>query len=289
MTEATRISASGPTAGLDIEAAPDGTIFRHPDRVTPKKRPLAALMAFRKLIADKEDTSQVFKIFESLPSRGFVPSARAFTLSEQGLAIRESEGDLVALLDDHETLRQMPEGSVAHAYCDFMEREGLSAQGLVDEQEKNLAGRARYDDLIAWYMTRRRDTHDLLHVLTGYGRDALGEQCVLAFTYGQNGGLGNLFIAYLGALHIARIQKTQTDIKAPVLSAVRQAQRHGDGAPCIAEMSIRDLLARQLDEVRAQMGIGEPTAYLECHRTWRASGIDPYHLVEPKKAQMQPA
>lgn len=289
MTKATTLPAPETRGASNVEAAPDGTIFRHPDRVTPKKRPLSALMAFRRLIEDKEDTSQVFKIFEALPSRDFVPSARAFTLSEQGLAIRASEGDLVALLDDHELLRTMPEGSVAHAYCDFMEREGLTAQGLVDEQEKNLAGRPRYDDLIAWYMTRRRDTHDLLHVLTGYGRDALGEQCVLAFTHGQNGGLGNLFIAYLGALHIARIQKTQTSMSAPVLKAVRQAQKHGEGAPCIAEMSIRELLAQPLDELRERMGIGEPTAYLECHRVWREHGLDPYNLVEPKKASAQPA
>src|SRR3546814_1330225 len=77
-----------------------------------------------------------------------------------------------------------------------MRREGLSAAGLVAESDK--MGRQQFDDQVQWYSNRLRDTHDLFHILTGYGRDALGEQCVLGFTYGQTGNYGNAFIAYAG-------------------------------------------------------------------------------------------
>ncbi|RDC59846.1 hypothetical protein HME9302_01042 [Alteripontixanthobacter maritimus] len=264
-----------PATGRPAEFAEDGTIFCHPDRPRPKKRWGKAYYHFRELLKNKEDTSHVFRIFESLPSRGFVLRARALVFSDAGKAMRATEPYLPAILDDHAALRELPKGSVAEAYLHFMTSEGLTAAGLVEEQDKSFAGRPRYDDLVEWYGNRRRDTHDLLHVLTGYGRDALGEQCVLAFTYGQNGELGNLFIAYLGALEIKRTVKGG----APVLSAVREAQNSGAGAPAVAEMPIRDLLAMPLTEARAMMGVGDPAKYRECHRVWASRGTDPYDLL----------
>lgn len=154
--------------------AADGTVLRHPDRPEPRYRPLRAVRNFQKLIKDKEDTSLVFKIFESLPSGGFMERVRDLALSERGEFLRATEPSLPEILDDHATLRRTPKGSLAHAYCDFMEAEGLSAAGLVAEAER--LGRPKYPDLVEWFINRSRDTHDLFHVLTGYGRDALGEQ-----------------------------------------------------------------------------------------------------------------
>lgn len=261
--------------GTMVDIAPDGTIFRHPERPEVRRNIPAAVHHFRELLKDKEDTSHVFKIFEALPSKRFLPMARKFTLSREGQRVRESEPYLPSILDDHERLRRYPTGSVAHAYCDFMEQEGLTAAGLVEEGEKAWPDRPKYGDLIEWYAWRRRDTHDLLHVLTGYGRDALGEQCVLAFTYGQNGGFANLFIAYLAAINTRRGVKTP----APVLRAVRQAHKLGAGAPCLAEMPILQLLKMPLEEARALMKVGDPTEYRRCHAIWRERGIDPYDLL----------
>ncbi|NNC59781.1 MAG: hypothetical protein HKO05_07305 [Erythrobacter sp.] len=260
---------------MQVDIASDGTLFHHPDRPQPQRDIRAAFHHFRELIKDKEDTSHVFKIFEALPSKQFLPKARAFSLSRQGERIRESEAFLPDILDDHDALRLFPAGSVAHAYCDFMESEGLTAAGLVEEGERAWPGRPKYGDLVEWYAWRRRDTHDLLHVLTGYGRDALGEQCVLAFTYGQNGGIAHLFIAYLGALKV----RTDTKSAAPVLRAVRQAQRMGENAPTLCEMPIRQLLGMQLHDARSLMSIVEPTEYHRAHAIWQARGVDPYDLL----------
>ena len=155
-------------------------IFRHPERPVPKFRPFRAMHHFRKLIADKEDTEQVFHIFQCLPRLKLVDEIRAFVYSDFGRQLRMTEPYLPDILDDHARLRAMPKGSVAHAYVDFMEREGLSAAGLVAEYDR-FQGNRRYGDMVEWYVNRLRDTHDLLHVLTGYGRDALGEASVLAW------------------------------------------------------------------------------------------------------------
>ncbi|WP_232343430.1 Coq4 family protein [Novosphingopyxis sp. YJ-S2-01] len=245
-----------------------------PDRVRPRFRPFKAMRHFRNLIADKEDTSQVFHIFEALPRRKFRVEAQAFVESDAGRAVMEREPYLPDILDDHERLRAMPEGSVAHAYCDFMESEGLSAAGLVAEYDRFTGGR-RYGDWMEWYANRNRDTHDLLHVLTGYGRDALGEQCVLAFTYGQNPAPANLFIAYAGGLNLKKTTKSD----APVLKAINEARKLGRACPRISEQSILDLLAEPLELARKRLNITPPVYYQEAHRRLRARGIDPYDLL----------
>lgn len=256
------------------EFANDGTILRDPQRPEPKYSLPKAIGHFRNLMKDKEDTSEVFKIFESLPSKSFLPRVRALTLSERGDELRRSEPNLPEILDDHATLRKTPKGSLGHAYCDFMEREGLTAAGLVAEAES--LGRPKYDDLVQWFAERSRDTHDLFHVLTGYGRDALGEQCVLLFTHGQSPSHGHLLIGYAGAFNVKKMAKGS---KAPVIGACRQAHRTGKGAPRLIEQSIRELLARDLHEVRAMLHIPEPTLYRECHRVWREEGINPYDML----------
>ncbi|MXO68334.1 hypothetical protein GRI72_05775 [Altererythrobacter marinus] len=272
-----------PDAGAAARAA-DGTPFRNPARPQPRRNVRKALHHFRELIKDKEDTEQVFHIYEALPSRTFIPRARALTLSAEGEALRASEPFLPPILDDHEALLKLPEGSVAHAYVDFMRREGLSAAGLVAESEK--MGRPKYGDLIEWFAFRQRDTHDLMHVLTGYGRDALGEQCVLLFTHGQSPSHGHLLLGYAGALNIRK----QVKSRAPVFRAVRQAHRIGKGCPPIVAMAIRDLLAMDLGEARRRLRIAEPTWYHRCHEVWRSEGIDPYDLLASERTPAsQPA
>lgn len=254
--------------------AADGTVLLHPDRPQAKYRPMRAVRNFRMLMKDKEDTAAVFRIFESLPSKDFQPRIAGLALSEQGETLRQTEPRLPEILDDHAELRRTPKGSLAHAYCDFMEAEGLTAAGLVAEAERS--GRPRFPDLVEWYLNRSRDTHDLFHVLTGYGRDALGEASVLLFTHGQNPSQGHLLIGYAGA---ANIKKMAKGTKAPVFGAVREAHRIGKGAPPLIAQPIRELLERPLEDVRAALRIPSPVNYRECHRVWKAEGIDPYNLL----------
>ncbi len=255
------------------------TQFTDPRRKRLRFRPFKALGHFRKLVSNKEDTEQVFHISECLPSKAFFEQAKAFCASEKGRALMESEPYLPSLLDDHETLLKLPEGSVAHAYVAFMRREGLTAAGLVEESER--VRRPQYGDQLQWYAHRTRDTHDLVHVLTGYGRDALGEQCALGFSYGQDRGWTALFLAWAGALEIRRRVK----IDAPVFKAVGEAQRMGTAAQRIIEQDVRALLAEPLEAARARLGIKPTTYYTQAHHVYRARGIDPYNfLAKPAAA-----
>ena len=245
------------------------------ERPAPKLRPIAALRHFLDVARDKDDTAAVFRVYNALPWKGLRACAERFATNERLRRIRADEAYLPAILDDHARLRRMPKGSLAHAYCDFMERENLSAKGLVAEYEKFSETATRYDDLGEWIDERTRDTHDLLHVLTGYGRDALGEACVLAFTYGQEPSLGNLFLAYPIGLTIL----TDGGWGAPVLRAIREGQRLGQGCRHLIEEPVLELLPLGVEEVRNRLGIGKPALYHKCHQIWRARDIDPYKLM----------
>ncbi len=248
-----------------------------PGRPEPRFDWKRAWTHFRALIRNKEDTTQVFHIFEALPWKGIYQEAPRFLESDQGRRLFLSEPFLPSLLDDHAALRRMPAGSLAHAYCDFMEREGLTANGLVEEYDTFRSDRVRLNDRFEWYFERMRDTHDLMHVLTGYSRDALGELCVLAFTYGQQPSPAHLFLGYAGGVEI----RTRLKSKAPVLGAVREGQRLGKACPRLVEQSILELLPLPLDEVRRRLKITPASKYAQCHTEWRKIGIDPYDMIAP--------
>jgi len=255
----------------------------HPDRKRRGIRPMTALTRMRQLVADPENTRLVFDIVDALNGDSVRRDLKRFCRSEQGERHLAERVELPTQMDDHRRWLELPDGTVGRAYVDFMRQEGLSAQGLVEESLKH--DRPRYDDDYEWYGNRLRDTHDLYHVLTGYGRDALGEQCVLLFTHGQSPSQGHLLIGYAGSLNIKLQAKGS---KAPIMGAVNQAKRTGKGAKVLMEQPIRELLKQPLDEVRAALNIPEPTRYRECHRVWREEGIDPYDLLAsentPEKA-----
>lgn len=247
--------------------------YRDSRRAPLRFRPIKAFRHFRKLVADKEDTEQVFQISDCLPGREFETIRREFCASAAGQMLMAREPFLPDLLDDHDRLLAMPEGSVAHAYVPFMRREQLSAHGLVEESLK--AKRQRFDDQVQWFGNRLRDTHDLIHVLTGYGRDALGEQCALGFSNGQYRGVTDGFLAWAGGFELNRRVKAN----APVFAAIREAQLMGRKAQRLFAQDVTALLAEPLDAARARMGIHEPIHYKRAHTAYRAQGIDPYNFA----------
>ncbi|MEO0983505.1 MAG: Coq4 family protein [Pseudomonadota bacterium] len=211
----------------------------------------------RRLIADKEDTEQVFHIIEALNGDAQRRNLMRFAATKRGQALLAEKPSLPDMLDDHDTLRRLPEGSVGRAYVDFMEREGLTAAGLVADSQKSYGDRPAYNDDLEYYGTRLRDTHDLFHVLTGYGRDALGEAALLGFSYSQNPGRGVIFIAYMGARQIAKVAPRG----ARIMDVLWEGKRHGRTTSKIVQEDIPALLAEPLDAARRRLGIEKPVLY----------------------------
>ena len=182
---------------------------------------------------------------------------------------------LPPLLDDHSWIRELPLGTVGRAYIAFMEREGLTAAELVEESEKFRRKTTSFDDDLDWYANRLRDTHDLFHVLSGYGRDALGEDALLAFSYSQNSGPGVMFISYMGAREIRKSAPRECKI----MDVMREGKRNGKLAGKIASQDIIALLHESLDEARRRLNINEPVLYKRALRVFEAAQIDPLQVA----------
>lgn len=260
---------------LLVREGPSGLEFLpvfHPERVRPRFQFVKAFNHFRAAVRDKENTEELIGVFDSLPWREVGDAASAFLTSERGREIYRTEPYLPDLLDDHATLRRTPKGSFAHAYCDFMEREGLSAAGMVEASGTTRNGLPMLPDGVEWYGDRLRDTHDILHILTGYGRDPLGEQCVLAYLFHQRPSLGHLAVSWAATL----LMKSKAKGTAPIIGAVMEAHRHGRLAPRIVEQSLRELFPLPLAEVRRRMNVRTPVVYEEVHRIWQEQGVDPH-------------
>jgi ubiquinone biosynthesis protein COQ4 len=109
---------------------------------------------------------------------------------------------------------------------------------------------------VAWFGRRIRDTHDLWHVLTGYGREPLGELCLAAFSWRQTGELGFGFIALAGGLEILRRGEGMKPLRA-ILEAWRAAGR----ARWLLAEDYDRLLEEPLAAARDRLGLRAAALY----------------------------
>ncbi len=226
--------------------APSSTVW---SAVDTRLHPLEAVRAVRRLFKNPDDTRQVFTIIRAMRGRSGVKSFQRFAKSPTGAAILRQRPSLLAALQNRRDLAQLPDGSVGRAYLDFVETEKLSADGLVDASQ-NFANDPVPPEM-SFYRDRMRDAHDLTHVLTGYGRDSLGEYCLLAFMYAHNGNLGVALIVAMGWLRQNKVGR---------MAAV-EAWRNGHTARWLQDQDFEALLSRPLDEVRRELNIATPTRY----------------------------
>lgn len=220
-----------------------------------RMQPMRALRAFRRLVADQEDTTQVFEIMESLTGRSIPWGVRRLLRTPGGARLAYQRVELNEKLNDPAWLAQFGPGTVGAAYRDFMAEENLSAEGLA-EQSRQVRAEIEAPNLYAWYGRRIRDIHDIWHVLTGYGRDALGEACVVSFSHAQTRSLGFLFIGLGAANEIRRGARS-----VPSRKAVAEAWRHGRKAQWLPAQDYEALFAEPLEAARARLGIRTPHTY----------------------------
>lgn len=236
--------------------------------VRPRMRYLQAIAAMGRLLADREDTTQVFEIMRSLTGGSIPRGYRRLLGTLEGGRIAYEREELVEILGDRAYLEGLPPDSVGHAYWRFTEEQSISAKGLVD------ASRAAADDGIelihpySWYGRRLRDIHDIWHVLTGYGRDPLGEVCVVAFSFAQTRSWGFAFIAIVGGFKVAREWRGQ-----PVLSAAWRAYRDGRRATWLPGEDYRRLLKEPLNAARRRLNIAAPRTYLSVPAEFRQGAL----------------
>jgi len=214
-------------------------------------RPLVALRALAALAADPDDLPQVFTIINSLPGRAPERMLARMRATKEGSAVLATKPDLAQRLADRGALRALPKGTLGCAYADLVEREGITPQGIVDASIAGRATREALSDDMRFLGDRMRDTHDLWHVVTGYGPDLLGEAALLSFTYAQTRNPG------VGLVVLLAVIKGDPKIWRVMANGYRRGQR----AKWLPAVAWEALLDRPLEEVWARLDVGSPPAY----------------------------
>ncbi|MBB5518164.1 Coq4 family protein [Amphiplicatus metriothermophilus] len=229
-----------------------------PTPPAPPVRPLHALVSVVKLVLNKEDTRQVFEAVAALSGRAGKRTFRRFVATPYGRRVVSEPVKLEEILSDRERLRAMPEGSFGRAYLAFMEGENLTPEGLIDSAAEagiDFRGDTQFPEYRRLFL-HLDVSHDLWHVLTGYGRDALGELCNLCFTRAQTRNPGFRLIIWIGLLAMKLERPGQ-----PFWRAANEARRMGLEAEWIPAQDVEALLPLPLGEVRRRLNILAPTVY----------------------------
>lgn len=221
----------------------------------PRRDWLKALRAMRQLLADKDDTVQVFEIMRALNGNATRRGYDRLLTTAQGGRLAYQRRELAEVLRDRGALADYPAGSLAAHYLAFTERGQISADGLADISREVHQDRIDLIHPVAWYGRRVRDTHDLWHILTGYDLTALGEACLVAFSYAQTKALGWALIGVSAAIRGSR-QPGQ-----PYARAIFEGYERGRAAAWLPGQDYEALLAEPLEAARARLGLTPPVLF----------------------------
>jgi ubiquinone biosynthesis protein COQ4 len=93
-----------------------------------------------------------------------------------------------------------------------------------------------------------RDSHDLWHIVTGYGRDLVGEAALLAFTYQQTRNRGIGFIVFVAYIKAGRACPEHRRL-------IRDGYLRSKRASWLPGADWESLLEEPLDVVRETLGV----------------------------------
>jgi ubiquinone biosynthesis protein COQ4 len=204
----------------------------------------------------------VFLLIDALRGKTTLRQLGRFRATEFGRAALAARPRLFDRLEDWDTLKALPAGTLGRAYYEFMASENLSAEGLAKASTIPQSS----DDII-WFRERNREMHDLLHIVAGYGRDPLGEGCLVAFSYAQTGQLGFAALALFVARRISQARPGQ-----PMRRAIFEGYRRGRSAKWLVGADWETLLSRPVEEIRQQFAVMPARYYPKIIAELRESG-----------------
>jgi ubiquinone biosynthesis protein COQ4 len=202
-------------------------------------------------------------LMDALRGKTSVRQFARFRQTETGRAVLAERRQLFDRLNDREGLAAFPAGTLGRSYYEFMAAENLSAQGLVDASQFRETLPSGED--MTLFRERSREMHDLLHIVSGYGRDPLGETCLTAFSFAQTGLKGFAVIAVVGARRIARRHPAQA-----VRRAVFEGYRRGRRAGWLYAADWESLLTDPVESIRARYRFVPPVCYPNVSAAFRA-------------------
>jgi len=211
-----------------------------------------ALRALRELLEFPDRTYLAFEVALALDPDMHERALQRMLAHPEGRLLFKRRPSLRDVLCDRAALAAMPAESFGRAYLEHVDRHGLDPAKLVELGTGYATDLERSDPDIHWMAERSQMTHDLWHVLTGYGADNYGESALLVFSHAQTGGLSNFLLSLGANFQVVR------EVGPRWPGYLVRAWRRGHRAVCLAALPYEQLLASPLAEVRAAARIEAP-------------------------------
>lgn len=234
-------------------------------------RPFSAFINAVRFLGNIQETRHFFAMTDAIDGAQNECNYQRYLKTDVGAKLDAEGVNFADLLSDHEYLNSFAYSSLASAYMNFLHRENLNLELLTQAEEDAGVVSLRLDRSRQNYKLAGTANHDLLHVLTEYGRDPLGEALLLILTAQQFKLRGILIIA-----HILAFREQILHPSWPVLKMVKEARAAASQMVWIAEIDWRDYLPMRVEAAREELKILSPQTYLKhCRRDVKGSDKEP--------------
>jgi ubiquinone biosynthesis protein COQ4 len=206
-------------------------------KTLPPGRLDIAIPALQRLLRDPEDPEGALFYLRSLDGELHRALSRSLKEDPDGQRLLKERPRLDAASVQLDELARMPNGSLGRAYAQYFRERGL----------RPFAAKEPIADDADYIANRWRETHDVWHLVTGYGTYVTGELELQAFSYGN---LGNPSSLLLLAATVPGVDRLRDFKDAP--SWVANAYKRGRASRPLLNVIWEDHWERPLTKVREE-------------------------------------
>ncbi|QRO01959.1 hypothetical protein JRI60_24555 [Archangium violaceum] len=198
----------------------DAQTLTLPENASLFTRLRVALTALKLVRGNEGNPTYGQAIQASLDLNVYASLVQRLQLTEDGRRMLSERPSLQSKDLDLDALERLPEGTLGHAYARYFRDNKISPFETTLEIKNDV-------DFIS---KRYRETHDVLHLLTGYGTDVVGEMELQAYALGNLGIRTAVLILLIGTL--GQFKEPQSGVgRSEYLRRVKAAHHRGRAAP----------------------------------------------------------
>lgn len=206
-----------------------------------RKEFVSGLQGFMAFVKNPNDTESVFDIADAMGRTEAQVAAVAYLKSIPEVA-QMIEERYIAPTPDLKHLLSLPEDSLGYLYSSHMTEANFDPE---------FYRKVVIQDDFTYIVLRVRQTHDIWHIVTGFGADVQGEIGLQAFQLAQNRSPLSVMLMAGAILHTIR---TSENLNA-LMQVIDRGYRMGLQAKPFLAQKWEEAWERPLSEWRSQLGV----------------------------------
>lgn len=225
-------------AKTSVHLAAPTMLFNLDERI----RSLRMLSGLRQFLQHPDDLKSVYAVAASIQGSPMAAQMMRHMASQPGIAamIQDNWRPEAINLD---ALEMLPAESLGHCFATQLKRQGITPNDLIDPSP--------ITNDKEFIIHRLKETHDIVHVLTGFGIDGIGEIGLQAFNLAQNRSPLAVLLIFGSMLQTLQEDESLEDL----LHALSRGFEMGLKAKCVVSYRLEDGWERPLVEWREELNL----------------------------------